>query len=257
MDLKIINVFSSLDDKIKNDLAEETYPLRLGLIALSLVHSEYPSEYLSSSEIALCLENAGVSVRPNSITKSFARAGNKLSKESKNNVTSYKIMTTGKKAVSDFFSNDGNQRVIIINNSEPYTSSIKIGDLLQQLNGEIRICDPYFGSRSFAILLNIKKSCVIRFLTVNVRENQNKIKTNHKDFLKENPKFQLRIFPNKTEIHDRYILSDDKLAIIGHGLKDIGKKESFILVLDKGNCKDIYKLISETFEKRWGKSNPF
>ena len=134
---KIISIFKTLDDDIKNSLSEVTSPLRLGLIVLSIIQSKTSSDYLNSDFISLCLENAGVCANPKSITKSFARAGDKISRKIENNVISYKIMTKGINEVSYFFLNERSHRVILINNSEPYTSSIKIGDLLQKLNGEM------------------------------------------------------------------------------------------------------------------------
>lgn len=257
MDSKLINHFKSLDDGIKISLAEESSPLRLGLIILNIAQTELQIDYLSSEAILSCLENAGVSLKKNTITKSFARADNKISRKNINNSKVYKIMTKGKQEIASFFSRSNSTRIILVNNSEPYTTYLKIGDFLNCLAGEIKICDPYLGTRTYTILSNINKSNSIKFLTVNVVGNKNKAKTIHKDFIKEYPNFQLRVFPNRSEIHDRYILSDDQLMIVGHGLKDIGNKESFFLVLEKTDCKDIYKLLSDNFEDRWKRANVF
>ena len=257
MDLRLFEHFKSVDDEKKKSLAEEISPLRLGLVILLIAQSELDIDYMSSSTISTCLEIAGVSLDPKSITKSFSRAGNKISRNTENDSRVYKIMTKGKQEVADFFLKKNLLKIFLVNNSKPYSTYLEIGDFLSNLVGDIRICDPYIGERTFAIISSIRKTNSIRFLTVNVNQNKNKVKSIHKDFLKEFPNFQLRVFPNASEIHDRYILSNEKLIIVGHGLKDIGNKESFIFVLEKTNCQDIYNLLSDNFENRWKKANFF
>jgi hypothetical protein len=39
--------------------------------------------------------------------------------------------------------------------------------------------------------------------------------------------------------------------LLGHGLKDIGGKESFLIKLDNSFIPDLVKEIIESFDKRW------
>ena len=41
------------------------------------------------------------------------------------------------------------------------------------------------------------------------------------------------------DLHDRFVLSEAKILLVGHGLKDIGAKESFVIVLPRTFAPDL------------------
>ncbi|MCK4235023.1 hypothetical protein KAX75_11375, partial [candidate division WOR-3 bacterium] len=63
------------------------------------------------------------------------------------------------------------------------------------------------------------------------------------------------IFPHGSDLHDRYIITNNCLLIIGHGLKDIGKKESFIIQIDSTLAPDLIRTIAKVFDQRWSNSS--
>lgn len=67
-----------------------------------------------------------------------------------------------------------------------------------------------------------------------------------KDFKKEKPNAEIRIY-NNSELHDRYIIAKGEMWLIGHGLKDLGTKESFIIRMGK----DIKDSMETIFNRRW------
>jgi hypothetical protein len=70
-----------------------------------------------------------------------------------------------------------------------------------------------------------------------------------KDFQKEFPEIEVevRIFPPKTTLHDRYMLSNDAAWSIGSSLKDLGNKDTLVTRLGD----EIRFALAEVFEKRW------
>ena len=58
------------------------------------------------------------------------------------------------------------------------------------------------------------------------------------------------------DLHDRYIVDDRGLLILGHGLKDIGKKESFAIFREKSLNSDIIRDILRAFFDRWESAIP-
>lgn len=128
--------------------------------------------------------------------------------------------------------------------------------ILDILKGEIRIVDPYSGERTLDILNNVKNR-VVKFLTKieNLRgKERNRFLRELQDFKSENPNMEFRNYPYR-DIHDRYIISFDLLVILGHSIKDLGRKESFALVLNKDTNKDILEALIENFNRRWKQSN--
>lgn len=77
-----------------------------------------------------------------------------------------------------------------------------------------------------------------------------------KDFKKERPNVELRLAARPHDLHDRYVLSDAKILIIGHGLKDIGTKESFVIVLPQTLAGDLLDDVQESFDEKWAKATP-
>lgn len=123
--------------------------------------------------------------------------------------------------------------------------------MLSNLKGIIRICDPYYGVRTLDTLDHLPKTCSIRFLTANTNDSKRKIQGALRDFIKERPTCEFRLAANSRDIHDRYIVTTDGLFLLGHGIKDIGGKESFVIRLEKGLAPDLLKEVRSRFDDRW------
>ena len=50
-------------------------------------------------------------------------------------------------------------------------------------------------------------------------------------------------------------MSDNGLIIIGHGIKDLGSKESFIVALFDEEIKSLIPTLAESFEDKWKRSS--
>ena len=70
------------------------------------------------------------------------------------------------------------------------------------------------------------------------------------DFKSEFPSVEFRDYPN-VDIHDRYIISENSLVILGHSIKDLGSKESFAIILDKSSSRNVVESLTENFNRRW------
>ncbi|MBS3090296.1 hypothetical protein J4433_00835 [Candidatus Pacearchaeota archaeon] len=130
----------------------------------------------------------------------------------------------------------------------PRTSRKNFISILNNIRGDVRICDPYLTNDTLEALEKIKKAKV-RFLTFN---NKNNIKVSQKDlqdFKKENSNIDIKGF-SFNHLHDRYILTVDVLYILGHGFS-VRNKESFIIELPIKLVKDLIQSLSATFDMRW------
>jgi hypothetical protein len=116
------------------------------------------------------------------------------------------------------------------------------------LKGDVLICDPYFNKDTLEALEQIKNAKV-RFLTINKPSNMKVSKQDIQDFKIENPHVAIRGF-GFDHLHDRYILCEDKLFLLGHGFS-IRNKESFIIELPKKFAEDLMQSLNSTFNQRW------
>jgi len=115
----------------------------------------------------------------------------------------------------------------------------------------LKIVDPYCGDKTLDILSKYN-SRNIKFLTClnKLGKNKEKVGRSIKDFLKQSSNTEFRDYQNK-DIHDRYIISDSDLVLLGHGIKDLGSKESFAIVFNKKSATNVYESLVEAFNRRW------
>ena len=131
---------------------------------------------------------------------------------------------------------------------KPRTSRKDFVKILNELNGEIKICDPYLNKDSLEALEEIKNANV-KFLTSNKKTNIKLSNQELKDIKEEFPNIEIKGF-SFDHLHDRYIITKNKLFLLGHGFS-IRKKESFIIELPEKFAKDIIQSLTTTFNTRW------
>lgn len=247
----LLETFRSLDSRTKDALADVDSPLLLSFPTLDIALTEAGVERLTAEHITACLEAAGVAVNKISISKALSRAGPRVSTtKDLDGETTYKLMTKGKREVENTFGGEM-MAVVRIEGGQPRTARLRLGEMLANLKGTVRICDPYYGLRTLDTLDHLPKSCPIRLLTAKTNDPQRKIQGALTDFAKERPNAEFRLAADPKEIHDRYIVTNDGLFLLGHGLKDIGGKESFVVRIDKGLAQDLVKEVSQRFDARW------
>lgn len=247
--------FRSLDDSIKIALSEAAVsPMRVGLATLVLAYNYEGKTHLSASQISLLLEEAGVAITPTQITKAFARAGGHITRTIKNGEVLFRAMTSAHGLVRPIV-HSGPIQVVRIEAGKPRSARQQLGDLLSQLNGTIRICDPYFGLRTLDALALIPNTNKVQFLTSRTFEKSAKLSGPLSDFKKENSNVELRVLSPPTTLHDRYILAQDTLLLLGHGIKDIGSKESFVIVISSSFAGDLFTTQKSIFDHHWANAS--
>lgn len=146
--------------------------------------------------------------------------------------------------------------VVQIEAGKPHTAHLEVAKLLQSLTGEIRICDPYYGTGSLYRLAELANAASVRFLTHKPDGKEKPfLPKAKKDFVTERPTVEFREHVGN-ELHDRYVVAADELVLLGHGLKDIGGKESFVVRLDRALAGDTIDALRESFDQKWQAAKP-
>jgi hypothetical protein len=246
----LLKVFEDLDESTKQSLADIKSPLILGLATLLISDEQAQRPYLSAEHIIAALEASGVAIKRTQITNAFSKAGDRISRKLTDGEIHYRIMTSGRRQVEPFL-HSGAISVLYVHGGKPRTARKILSDLLNPLSGEVRVCDPYYGIRTLDALEMLPISCTVRFLTAQTTENPIRLSGAISDFKRENPQIELRKFPDSKTLHDRYALSQDTLLILGHGIKDIGNKESFVVCVSSEYAKDLIESLIMTFDDRW------
>jgi len=209
---------------------------------------------LSIEEIREALEDFEFSVYSPSIGKAFNRAGNMIIRNKSDSIVKYKIAQPGRQLLDNILLPSA-MAVHYIEPGKQWTARNKLGELGKTLKGELLISDRYYGKRTANILAELLESNTkIRFLTSQTSEDTGTLKIVFSDLIRENKGLEMRIYPNRSELHDRYILSENALIIIGHGIKDLGGSESFVVRFGPEIAGDVMSMLRSTFENRWKRS---
>lgn len=253
----ILKKFEKADTSDFPDFHNYEKLYEMALWVLWIAKEKFGIKKLTAEQISSVIRDVyEVSVETKSIINSFNRLkGNKIHLHKKNGLLEFEIMKNGK----DYLISHMKETPVDLFYFEPgnkYKSQkILSEDIFSQLKGELKIVDPYCDKRTLDILENAGTNNV-KFLTQlkNIHDGRKK-----RSFIREvrafqsaYPNFEFKDYQNN-DIHDRYIISDDSIVIVGYSLKDFGKKETFAVILDKNM--DIHNQLIKNFDDKWNNSS--
>jgi hypothetical protein len=252
-ELDLTKKFSEADTSDFPDFYNYGNPLEMGLWVLWVAKDKLGIKMLTSEKIASIIRDVKeISIEAKSINCSFTPAKGKIHIHHENEEVYFEIMKPGKDHLLSLIK-EGTVEAFYFEPGKNYSSKrILSKDILERLEGKLKIVDPYCGQRTLDILKDVKER-PIEFLTrvenISERERGRFLRDLH-DFKSECPTVEFRNYPH-TDIHDRYIISENSLLILGHSLKDLGNKESFAIVLSQGSNKNVAEALIENFNRRW------
>ncbi len=237
------------------DVHKYTKALEKALWALLVVKTGLKcSAYFSPSDISEILLEVEVSCKPLNITRALARAGDMVDKQGTKSKSTFKIMKKGEDHLKKI-EGKGKLNVLYLDGTRPWSDrKILSNQFIKNLKGEVLIVDKYFGGATLDILAEFSTKQTIKFLTAKIVDHGAKFKRDLKRFKSEHKHIEIRIYPKEHELHDRYLLTKMEICLLGHGLKDIGTKESFVLVLHSPAGKEIGNTLRNKFSERWAKA---
>ncbi len=231
-------------------------PLERALWILWIAKDLLQIRRLTAEQVASIIINCKeISITAKAIINAFNRAGNKVHTYRDNENVEYEIMKPGKDYLLSKIKDDSTE-ILYFEPEKRFTNKrILSSKLLQYLTGDLRIVDPYCNMRTLDVLAGLKVS--IKYMTNinNLRAlDRETFLRELKDFRSEKINVEFKTYAN-SDIHDRYILSCDRLIILGHSLKDFGSKETFVVNFDRKTTAGVYDALSENFDRRWKISN--
>jgi len=216
----------------------------------------YP-EFIDAQLLSEILRHSDANITPLSINRALARAGNAVARRTNGQVTEFRIMGPGERLLDEKAGKQG-PLTLHVTGGAPWSDRRFVAkEAAKKAVGTLRILDKYFGLESLDFLQGVQQNRTIRFLTTYPMKNLGHLQREVAIFKKEFPNSEFKAYPFSKELHDRYILFDNEAWLVGHGIKDIGAKESFVVILQDPFGKDIRKSLLESFEARWAKSPDF
>lgn len=212
---------------------------------LWLSSEEFGNDRLTSSQIAeILVEKLEISRTPQAIGSALGKAASDGLVDKNKKTGEFKLMKKGREEI--YHTSFDNPGVIYIEPGKPFTGKhILVKDILSKTKNRIWIFDPYIGPRLLDLLRELDPSIQIRIMTKTVQDKA-QFTRSFADFRKEHPDAEVKTASGR-DMHDRYILSDSCMWLVGHSLKDLGSKESFIVELGE----DIRDSMDLVYDSRW------
>ena len=234
--------------------------LEQGLWILYVAKEKLGVKRLSRRQIVeLAREAKEVKVDDQSLLQAFRRAGNMLhTTYGEDKITYYEIMKSGKDHLLSVEA-AGSVSVFYFEPGEKFSSKRVLSqDIIRGLKGHLKMVDPYPGVRALDVIKEVADRPV-SFLTriENLKKDADReaFLRELRDFTGEHTNIEFRSYPNE-DIHDRYVISQASLLLLGHSMKDLGGKESFAIVLSAEASRNISSALTEAFDRRWKASRP-
>lgn len=219
------------------------------LWVLATTRDDPDLDYLTPAEVSdiLCdLEGINVSRQ---------RAAGLLQKESSAVVrrrrskgrARYKIMSAGIEELEP-----SGPTSMYVDPEHALTQIRKLEEILASLVGHLKVCDPYVENKTIDYIAECRKACSVKLLTANVLK-ETTLRRDLAAFAKQHgDKLEIRVAPAGL-LHDRYILHDGGMLLLGTSLNGFAKKQSFIVPLGP----DIKSATETAFNRVWATSKVF
>lgn len=264
-DKKLVNILKGKDLSRYPDPVEDD-PLFLGLWTLIIVKEKAHVRSLTAKTISnILLELKELDVDKLAIIRAFAGSnkasgGKKVRASKVASQTYYEILAAGKRLMREALPRE--KDVLFFSGARSWSDvNNELPKIIKRLRGNLCVVDPFYGNGTFPILALFGKQNEIRFLssTLGSRESADisTFKNNLKRFLAEFKNIQIKTYGTPgmpMELHDRYIIADNALVVIGHGIKDLAFKESFVIYLDEKLVSSFLPTLRKTFNDRWRRS---
>lgn len=231
---------------------------RLQCLFMLKIGAKHGDRSMTAARVADAMQFLGIAmthVGARNALDSAAKASPRLVLRNQARPRAYSLAQPGERALDAVVG--GNVAVVRIEADKPLTARVTLSAMLGSLEGVVRISDPYYGARSADALTSCaSKAKQVLLLTGRCGggENEGAAKRVLLDTMKEHRNVEVRLAPPAQLPHDRFVLTDDELIIVGHGLKDIGSRESFVIRVPRPTLADTANQMGQTFDALWGVS---
>jgi hypothetical protein len=161
--------------------------------------------------------------------------------------TFYSIMQKGRDALRAA----GKPSVLLIEPESAFTGLRELKSILATLAGDVLVCDPYVDATTLDFLALIPKDSAIRLLARPPQKGQ-LFRRHFAAYRSERGNLEVRV-DLAARLHDRYVIADGTMYLLGQSLNGIGKKQTFVVAMGP----DIREQTRGSFESLWKAASPF
>lgn len=211
--------------------------------ALAGLHNlaEKGEAWATSSEISRHLRDEfGLQIHWRTIDSLFNKNRKSAARRKLKGRWEYMLLDEGRGAIAG-----GDEAITFVNPMTALQETLKLHDLLTRLKGVIRVCDPYLDDSTIEHLQACPKGTEIRLLTMNVRDT-GPVRRVVAAARTAGYQLEIRVVTARS-LHDRYVIDDSDMVILGTSLNGFGKKQSFVIQAGP----DIRQTVLSEFDQQW------
>ncbi|MCY3577528.1 MAG: hypothetical protein OXH53_09470 [bacterium] len=217
------------------------------LFVLTVAHDELGVDWLTSHQISQALLDGYRVDVPRQRVQSLLDSNRKLAlgRRAKGR-RHYRILDEGQRRIVSA----RNTAVLFIQPEHALTGIREVQELLATRTGTIRICDPYLAPRSLDFLASLKSAAGIRVLTHQIQQEA-ALKRDLKPLrLQLSAPVEIRRLAARL-LHDRYLIDDSEMIILGTSLNGLGLKQSIVVKVGA----DLRSTVLSEFDELWSQAS--
>lgn len=135
--------------------------------------------------------------------------------------------------------------IVMVDPTSAIQSVLSLHTFLSALRGTVRVCDPYLDSTTLEHLDACAPTVTIRLMTKNVRDSGN-LRRLFGAFATQGRALEIRV-ASVASLHDRYMIDDVGMLILGTSLNGFSKKQCFVVRAGQ----DVRGMATAAFDTNW------
>jgi hypothetical protein len=210
---------------------------------LALLHNSKTggTDWLTAGEISSSLlKDHGVSLHWKTIETILSGKPKFVARRKKNKKWQFTIASAGQEQVSS-----GNNPILFVNPVKAVQAVLSLHQFLADLKGSVRICDPYLDLLTVQHLEAFAAATAIRPLTYKISDTPT-LRLALTALGSQGKQVEVRK-PTSDILHDRYVIDDVSMLILGTSLNSFGKKQCFVIKAGQ----DIRTALLNNFNHIW------
>jgi hypothetical protein len=199
------------------------------------------SDWLTATQISASLRDGhGIGIHWRRIESLLQNNRDLVDRRKRDRHWQYMVLRAG----LDRLSSTGSS-IVFVDPGKALQATLSLHSFLQSLSGTARICDPYLDPTTLDHLSACTLDLAIRFLTKNIKDSS-RVRTLLAAARTEGRNIEVRVAPS-APLHDRYVIDDKKMLILGTSLNGFGKKQGFVVQAGE----DVRRVVVQAFDNAW------
>jgi hypothetical protein len=211
------------------------------VLALLFNSKKARADWLTASKISSSLlKDHGLSLNWKTIEKILSDNPKLAARRKKNKKWEFTITSPGQQHISS-----GNNPILFVNPVKAVQAVVSLHQFFGDLKGSVRICDPYLDLLTVQHLEVFTAATAIRFLTSKISDTPT-LRLGLTALGSQGRQVEVRK-PISDILHDRYVIDDSSMLILGTSLNSFGKKQCFVIKAGQ----DIRNVLLNNFNQIW------